>query len=95
MKNRETRYFLGLVIYRCCHSTIIVLVQDRPIRFGCSHQLGKQSRFRPVQRLHRPSPQILGKVSTMRSRRRCPSRGTVYDVRVGTEGCPASWKRFT
>jgi hypothetical protein len=34
------------------------------------------SRFRLVQRLHRPSPQILGEVSTTRSRRRCPPRGT-------------------
>ena len=53
MKNCEIRYFLTLVIGRCRYPTIIVLVQDRPIRFGYSHQLGKQSRLRPVQRLHR------------------------------------------
>ena len=55
MENHEIRYFLGLVICRCRHSTMIVLVQGRPIRFGCSHQLGKQSCLRPVQRLHRSS----------------------------------------
>src|SRR5258708_14564427 len=49
MKNREIRYFgFGHLSLPSSH-TIIVLVQDRPIRFGCSHQLGKQSCLRPVQ----------------------------------------------
>jgi len=46
-----------------------------------------------AQRLHRPSPQIFGRVSTTHSWRRYPSRGAVSnpsrkDLPVGTEGLP-------